>query len=146
MRVWLVPCLAFALLLASCPQAAKFRDQQIAESHSLAQGDRITPPVTAPAKAEDFEDDLPVDKTWPVLEYKEDPGSIHLKLLSNASAEQTITWIDGRLHTMGFESGDNLSRILEGVTYMGKGKYSRIYVKIDVNSSEQVTVDIKGTE
>jgi hypothetical protein len=133
-------------LLTSCPWAAKFRDQQIAESHSLAQGDRITPPVSPPARAEEFEDDLPVDKTWPVLEYKEEIHSIHLKLLSNATAEQTITWIDGRLRQMGYQSGDNMSRMLEGVAYAGKGKYSQIHVKVDMNSSEQVTVDLNGTE
>ena len=146
MRIAVAATLACVTLLTSCPWAAKFRDQQVAESHRLAQGDRITPPVSAPAKAEDFEDDLPIDKTWPVLEYKRDSAGVHLKLLSTANAEQTVVWVDGRLRQMGYESGDNMSRLLEGVTYAGKGKYSQIHVKVDLNGSEQVTVDILGTE
>jgi hypothetical protein len=146
MRAWLIAPLALTLLLTACPWAAKFRDQQVATSHQLAQGDRITPPLNPPARAEEFEDVLPVDKTWPVLEYTQNPGDIHLRLLSTATAEQTVTWVDSRLQTMGYASSDNLSRMLEGATYVGKGKYSQIYVKVDLNSSEQVTVDIKGTE
>ena len=139
-------CVFAATLLTACPWAAKFRDQQVAESHKLAQGDRITPPVSPPASAADFEDDLPVDKTWPVLEYKDNGDSLNVKLLSTANAEQTITWVHGRFAQMGYATNDNMSRILEGTTYSGKGKFSQIYVKVDMNSSEQVTVTFTGTK
>jgi hypothetical protein len=138
--------LALLCLLTACPQAAKFRDQQIAESHKLAQGDRITPPVVPPAKAEDFEEELPVDKTWPVLTYLDEGGTLSVKLLSTANAEQTVQWIHNRFAQMGYATNDNFSRILEGVTYAGQGKYSQIYVKVDLNSSEQVTVELRGTK
>jgi len=145
MRTGVALILPLVLLLSSCPWAAKFRDQQVAESHKYAEGDRITPPVSPPAKAEDLADDLPVDKTWPVLEYSENNGTVTTKLLSTSTSEQTIQWVDGRLHEMGYESSDNISRMLEGVTYTGKGKYTSIQVKVDMNSSEQVTVALIGT-
>jgi hypothetical protein len=145
MRTAVVLILPLALLLTSCPWAAKFRDQQVAESHKLAEGDRITPPISPPAKVGDFADDLPADKAWPVLEYSDSGGTVSAKLLSTSSSEQTIQWVDNRLHEMGYESSDNISRMLEGVTYSGKGKYSSIYVKVDMNSSDQVTVELHGT-
>ena len=133
------------LFLASCKFAGQWRDKQVAESHSLAQGDRIIPPVSPPAKAEDLADGLPVDKGWPVLEYNASGGTVNAKLLSTSTAEQTTEWVDSRLHAMGYDSGDNLSRLLDGVTYSGKGKYAQIYVKVGMNSSEQVTVELKGS-
>jgi hypothetical protein len=135
--------LAVVTLPISCDYAAKWRDVQVAESHELAQGDRITPPVSPPAEAEDLADDLPVEAAWPVLEYSESGGSVNAKLLSTRDAEQTTLFVDGRLRELGYESGDNLSRLLEGVTYRGKGKYAEIYAKVNMNSSEQVTVELR---
>src|SRR5688500_4841854 len=66
---WRLGALAVVFTLASCDYAAKWRDAQVAESHSLAQGDRIIPPVSPPAKAADLAGDLPVEASWPVLEY-----------------------------------------------------------------------------
>jgi len=144
MRALLI-CAAVALTLASCKFASQWRDQQVAESHRLAQGDRITPPVSPPAKAADLAADLPVDAGWPVLEYSAGGRSVSAKLLSTQGAEQTTQWVDARMRAMGYDSGDNMSRLLEGATYSGKGKYAQIWAKVSMNSSEQVTLELKGS-
>src|SRR5687767_8468496 len=109
---WRLAALAVVFLLASCDYAAKWRDAQVAESHSLAQGDKIIPPVSPPAKAADLTDDLPVEASWPVLEYSASGGSVTAKLLSTAGAEQTAVWIHERFAQMGYATSDNFSRIL----------------------------------
>lgn len=138
--------LVAALLCCACDYAAKWRDAQVAESHKLAQGDRITPPVRPPAKAADFVDDLPVEKAWPVLEYSEKGDNVRTKLLSTRDAEQTTLFVDQRLRDLGYASGDNISRLLEGASYSGKGKYSLIMVRVTMNSTGQVTVELTGAK
>ncbi|MDQ3022822.1 MAG: hypothetical protein M3R04_00330 [bacterium] len=133
------------LLLVGCNYANKWKNQQVATSHSIAAGNPVTPPATAPAKAKDLADDLPVDPAWQVYEYAENGSTVSVKLLSTNGAEGTTLWLDARLREMGYESGDNISRLLEGVTYSGKGKYENIFVKIGMNNDDQVTVELRGS-
>jgi hypothetical protein len=132
--------------LPSCNYANKWKNSQIAESHAIAQGSKIAPPATPPAEAKDLAEDLPVDAAWQVYDYSEAGDTTSAKLISSVGAEQTTEYIDSRLHSMGYDSGDNLSRILEGVTYSGRGKYSSIYVKVDMNTADQVTVELRATK
>ena len=144
MRVAALLLCVSVMLSAGCPQMAKWRDSQVAESHTLAQGDKVVPPVTPPAKASDLAGNLPVDPSWLVYEYSDKDG-VDVKLISTAGAEKTTEWIDGKLHEMGYDSGDNMSRLLDGVSYSGKGKYSSIWIKVDMNSSDQVLVEERGS-
>jgi hypothetical protein len=131
--------------LAGCDYASKWKNQQVATSHAIAQGDKVTPPATPPARAEDLGDDLPVYSLWKVIEYTEGDGTVMVKLLSNTGAGSTTIWLSDRLSQMGYENADNQSRLLDGVTCIGRGKYKNIWVKVDMNTSDQVTVELQGS-
>jgi hypothetical protein len=132
------------LLATGCDEAKTFKQQQIKASNTIAQGSAITPPATPPARAEDLADDLPVDLAWTVLEYNDNGGQVTAKLLSTSSAEATTLFVHGWLEQRGYDSGDNLSRLLDGVTYTGQGKYKRIYAKVGLNTADEVTVELRG--
>jgi hypothetical protein len=136
----------FAALLISCDQFDAWRDGQVAESKRIAKGSKIDPPAQPVSIPDSLRSELPLDGSFTVLTYSEQGGTASLTALSPWNAEKTALWLVQRLGELGYDSGDNASRVLEGATYSkGSGGYRSLYVKLGLNTSEQCTVEYRAT-
>ena len=55
-------------------------------------------------------------------------------------------WLVGKLGALGYDSGDNASRFLEGATYQRQsGTYHSLYVKLSLNTAKQCTVEYRAS-
>jgi hypothetical protein len=145
LRLVLLLLLLAILLAASCDQLASWRDGQVAESKRIAKGSQIDPPAQPPSVPDSVRRELPLDGSFTVLTYTEQGGTASLTALSPWDAEKTALWLVGKLGELGYDSGDNASRVLEGATYAkGSGTYRSLYVKLSLNTSEQCTVEYRA--
>lgn len=141
----LIACL---VLLVGCNELAKWRASQIQTSHTAAQqGGPVVPPATPVTIPGSVLATLPIDESFTFTEYSRQGDTIHIKAISPWDAATTANWMLSRLAELGYDSGDNPSRILEGCDYMGseKTEYKSIRVKVDLNSSDQCLVEIFST-
>jgi hypothetical protein len=137
-----------AILLAGCDLIGQWRDSQVERSHKLAKGSEVTPPAPGQelADAADYDDKLPLQKEWPIVEFSETSDNVRLVLLAGRDTAGTAMWVLGRLKELGYATDDNPSRLLEGGTFAGEGKYKSLYVKVTENTAGQCTVELAGTE
>lgn len=137
--------LAALLLAASCNEVDEWRDGQIAESQRIAQGSQITPPEQPISVPDSLRRELPLDDSFTILSYSEAGGAHSVTALSPWKAEQTALWLVSKLGELGYDSGDNPSRVLEGATYQrSRGAYRSLYVKLSLNTSDQTTVEYRA--
>jgi hypothetical protein len=142
-------------LAASCDEARQWRDSQVAQSHKIAQGSKVTPPATPIEVPDSVRDELPLDSSFTILSYS-GPGNgggspppqgdtVSLTAFSPWPAEQTALWLVARLGELGYDSGDNASRVLEGAEFhRDRGTYRTLYVKLGLNTAEQCTVEYRA--
>jgi hypothetical protein len=133
------------LLLAGCDQLKAWRNGQVRQMHQLAQGSKVTPPAQPVSVPDSVKDELPLDPTFTVLSYSGSSGSATLTALSPWDGTKTAEWLVARLGQLGYDSGDNASRILDGATYQKSGgAYHSLYVKLSLNTAEQCTVEYRA--
>jgi hypothetical protein len=88
--------------------------------------------------------ELPLDDSFTILKYNEG-GVLLLDALSPWDALKTAQWMLARLGELGYDSGDNPSRLLEGATYLrGSGKYRELYIKVGLNTADQCTIEYRS--
>jgi len=134
--------------LASCNLLANWRDSQIQASHTAAQqGGPVLPPPVPIVVPDSVLRDLPLDKSFTFLQYTKNGDNVEIKAISAWDAATTSNWMLARLTELGYDSGDNPSRILEGCDYYGNqgAKYKVIRAKVDLNASDQCLVEISST-
>ena len=142
--------LAFLLVLFSlsaCDMLANWRDNQVQSSHTYAQqGGHVLPPATPITIPQSIARDLPVDPSFTYTLYTDSGGNIFIDAISAWDTLTTTQWMIGKLAQLGYDSGDNASRILEGVDYSGSKntEYDRIHVKVTLNGSDQCVLEIRG--
>jgi hypothetical protein len=154
---WSFLLCAGLLLAPACDQLEGWRDSQVQQSHQAVQGSKVTPPAQPASVPDSVKDELPLDPSFTVLSYSaeggghggpphQDNGGMTLTALSPWDAEQTALWLVGRLGALGYDSGDNASRVLEGATYTRQtGSYTSLYVKLSLNTAKQCTVEYRAT-
>ncbi len=87
--------------------------------------------------------DFPAEFT--IIELDETRTTVRLVYVVNPPRTQEIAqMIIADLETRGYQSGDNPSRILEGVTFTG-GEFREVYVKVteEYDKGTIVTLDVK---
>jgi hypothetical protein len=133
-----------ALVLATgCKNIAKWRDQQIAESARVAQGSKITPPARPPVIPSDVRDALPLDPSFTILSYADNAGAVHVLALSAWETTQTAQWVSAWLQQQGYDSEDNPSQILSGMTFTKTGaRYESVKATVTLNTADQCTVEL----
>jgi hypothetical protein len=137
--------IAVLLLTSSCNEAKQWRDSQVAQSHQIAQGSKVTPPAAPITVPDSVRRELPLDDSFTVLSYSETGSNVTLTALSPWEAEKTALWLVGKLGELGYDSGDNASRVLEGAEYhRDRGTYRTLYVKLSLNTAEQCTVEYRA--
>ena len=138
-----------ATMLAGCNQLAKWRNSQVAESHRIAEGSKITPPAQPLTLPSDVASALPLDPSFTVLSFSQTDSSVRVTLLSAWDAERTVQWLYADMQRRGYENQDNPSRMLEseGLEYTCTGaKYPNVRIRVGMNTAEQATVDIAAGE
>ena len=123
------------LCLPGCQELADWRDAQIKTSHEIGEGSKITvpdPPIQIPDK---LYGELPLEAEFTILSYNSNGQSkdVTLAALINQELSDASMWLLTKMAKLGYQSSDNASRILEGVTYTPTGsnaRYSSIYVKL----------------
>jgi hypothetical protein len=131
--------------LTGCNLLAKWRDSQIQTSHTAAQqGGPVLPPATPITIPSGVLATLPLDQSFTFTDYSKQGDDVIVKAISAWDAATTANWMLARLAQLGYDSGDNPSRILEGCDYLGnsESKYKSIRVKVTLNSSDQCLVQI----
>jgi len=146
--------LAFCSLLASCNQLKHWRNGQIQQSRKIAQGSAVTPPAQPPSVPDSVREQLPLDASFTILSYSgggsgtapSTGGTVSLTALSAWDATATAQWLVAKLGALGYDSGDNPSRVLDGAEYhRDSGDYHTLYVKLSLNTAEQCTVELRAS-
>jgi len=136
-------------LATGCPQAARWRDAQIAQSQQIAQGQTVTPPAQPISVAADVRAELPLDDSFVITEYSATPGNreVTLAAISAWNIETTALWLTQELQRLDYESGENPSEILNGVEYLNsERRYQRLVVKATLNTADQCLVRLEAAE
>ena len=133
------------LAAAGCSKLAGWRNQQVATSHQLAQGNAITPPATPIALPDDVKAALPLDPSFTTLSYSETGGQVSISLLSAWETAKTCEWLLTQMEARGYYGEDNPSRILEGLDFTAeKAKYKRVRITVSLNTEDQTTIKIEA--
>jgi hypothetical protein len=128
------------VLLAGCPEAARESGDTSgdAEVVGAAQTEKLEIPNKVKKRL-----DFPAEYT--ITELDETRTTVYLVYVVNPPrTEEIAQMIIADLETRGYGSGDNPSRILEGVTFTG-GELREVYVKVteEYGKGTIVTLDIK---
>lgn len=147
---WTVLAAAALLLLAAgCPQAARWRDAQIAQSQRLAQGQRVTPPAQPISIPKAVREELPLDDSFTITEFSGSAGNraVTVAGLSAWDTESTALWMIRKLGQLGYESDENPSEILNGAEYYHpKRRYRRLVVTVTMNTADQCILRLEASE
>ena len=144
-RLLLLGALLLLAAMSGCNKLATWRNQQVATSHQLAQGNKITPPSTPVQVPDDVRAELPLDPSFTTLSYSESGGEVRMSLLSAWDTTKTCEWLLTQMQQWGYEIGDNPSRILEGLDFTyEKAKYKRVRITVSLNTEDQTTVAIEA--
>jgi len=142
----IVVLLAACSLLSACNELKQWRNSQIQQSHKIAQGSSITPPAQPISVPDGVRKELPLDDSFTILSYSDSGDTVNLSALSAWDATTTAQWLVARLSELGYDSGDNPSRILEGVEYRReRGDFTALYIKLSLNTSDQCTVEYRAS-
>jgi hypothetical protein len=140
---------ALAVLLSGCPQMARWRDRQIAQSQQIAQGQKVTPPAQPISVPKSVREELPLDDSFVITEYSASAGNreVTVAAISAWDTERTATWMISKLRDMGYDSGENPSEILTGVEYYNADRrYPRLTVKVTLNTADQCLVRLAAAK
>ncbi len=145
---WVVALVLIVLpLLGSCNELAEWRDNQIKTSHDLVNANKLIPPdppITIPSK---IANQLPWKADFVAITYSAERGEVLITALAPEDTLITTKWMLTRLAQLGYDSGDNPSRILEGVEYTSdNATYGSLYVKVTMNVHEQCSVELRAYE
>jgi hypothetical protein len=135
--------------LCSCNILADWRDRQIKASHTAGRSLKpIEPPAVPIVVPDNVLETLPADKSFTFLNYAKSGDKVSLKAISPWDAETTSLWMLARLKELGYDSGDNPSRILEGCDFFGEMgvRYDSIWTRVDLNAAEQCLIEIETRE
>lgn len=143
-------CLLGLLLLlpwlASCNELKDWRDSQIRQSHSAASAGKLIAPAQPISIPASITKELPWDPGFVVVTFHESREGVAITALSPWDTLQTSKWMLTRLWHLGYDSGDNPSRILEGVEYASQAaKFPKLFVKVTMNTHEQCIVEYSGS-
>jgi hypothetical protein len=90
---------------------------------------------------------IPLPDNSTVTQYS-DMGDCHyIAVNSPEDALQTCKMMIVGLGQRGYDSGDNPSRILEGVEFNNqRARFPRLYVKVGISGGDQCTIEIRAYE
>lgn len=137
------------LLLAGCPQAAKWRDAQIAQSKTIAKGDAVDipqQPITVPAKVAA---ELPLHGSFIITQYSASAkaDSVTVCALSQWDTEQTAVWMLSELARLEYQADQNPSELLNGIEcYNPDRRYARLKATVTMNNSGQCLLRLEAAE
>jgi hypothetical protein len=95
----------------------------------------------------DIQAKLPIDPSYNVVSYSYLNGEVHAYLTTSQNAMDTTTAVVQRLAELGYDSGDNPSRILEGVEYTSEtAAFKRLRVKVTLTDEETCVIQLDGYE
>jgi hypothetical protein len=137
------------ILVTGCPQAAAWRDAQIAQSKSIAQGDRVEPPQPPIAVPKDVAAELPLHDTFIITQYTatSSADSVTVCALSQWDTEQTALWMLTELDRMGYQAEHNPSEVLNGLdVFNDQLEYQNLTVKVTMNNSGQCLVRLDAAK
>ena len=145
----MLPAAASVLVLSACPQAAQWRNTQVARMQQASSTSRLTPPAQPLAIPAQVAAALPLDPSFTPVQYTATSAgdSVSLVALSAWDTTDTATWMITWLAQRGYQSDDNPSRILEGVEYANaEAPYRTLWVQVTLNTADQCVVTIQATE
>ena len=90
--------------------------------------------------------ELPLDARFTIEALNEQQGGVvELEAISSDDLLETSKYLVSSLARLGYESGDNASRILEGVTYSkDSGKVRELFVKLTQDNDGKVRVILRS--
>jgi hypothetical protein len=138
-------CLVLVAGLTGCNLLADWRDSQVSKSGAATSSGQVQPPAQPLSIPAGVASALPVPDNSTVVMYMEGGGATTISLISPWDTLATCNWMLGRLQELGYDSGDNPSRILEGVEYSNsRAKFPRVKVQVTLNTSDQCLIDIEA--
>ena len=151
---WLVRWLVVAALLGNlgsslcgCDLLAGWRDSQVRQSSAAATAGKVVPPQQPVKIPKNLERALPVPEGATVVSFLDGGGVASIHLISPVDTLETCNWMLGRLQQLGYDSGDNPSRVLEGVEFHNaRARYPRLYVEVSLNTHDQCTIELQAYE
>ncbi|MCH7471692.1 hypothetical protein IIA79_01880 [bacterium] len=149
MRTCITLLVLAAAVLAGCPKT-----QSVGSASPPQQPPQASQPLPAsqqpvskqPSVPSSVSRDLPGwDDSFTVLEYNGQRSAPRVKARSPWDADATAKWMIAKLAEAGYESGDNPSRILEGVEYTNpQGEYEALYIKVSLERGGRCTVEYQA--
>ena len=139
-------------MLAGCPQLRTGSGSPAQSGAAQTQGNSTgssaasTGISVAPKLDRSIERELPLDSSFTIESLSGDLSSgLDVRVSSSMDALKTATFLLGALGGLGYESDDNASRILEGVTLTKQqGRVHTLYVKVDLGSDDVCRVTLKA--
>ena len=104
----------------------------------------INPAATAKL-SRSLERELPIDSGFSIENVTElQGGGVEITALSSKDTLNTTTQLLATLAQLGYETEDNASRILEGVSYSKQtGQVRSLFIKVTMDTEEQCRVFLK---
>ena len=138
--------LVVCALSVACNELKDWRNSQIQQSHSAASAGKLAAPAQVINVPTSLTNKLPWDPRFEVVSYSDTGGQFTLTAISPWNTLQTTKWMLTKLSQLGYDSGDNPSRILEGVEYSNpSAKISRLFVKVTLNTHKQCSIELSGS-
>lgn len=152
-KILLLVAVLSVVAICSCQKLEGWRNKQIQQIHQGASSNnRLTPPTQPIEIPEKDLGDFPADPSFVIVVYSTLGNTTDFQAISGWDAEQTVIWYHTKLNQLGYDSGDNISRILDGATYFPQQDvrpspaFDEIYVKVSMNTSDQVVIEVKATK
>lgn len=140
----LLPLLVLLSVLVGCNELDEWRAGQIKASGDAARGSAVEAPETPVEVPSGVRRELPLHDDWTILSYSDASGLPHVRALSTDDTTPIALYLLQRLGELGYEPGDNVSRILEGTVYSGRGRYTNLFVRVELNTSEQTLITLRA--
>ena len=142
--------LAFGLLLLTgCPQAARWRDAQIAQSQSIAKGDAVDVPQQPVVVPQKVARELPLHESFIITKYTatKNGDAVVVAALSQWDTERTAIWLLEELGKLEYETDENPSEVLNGIEcYSTRRKYEKLKATVTLNNSGQCLVRLEAAK
>lgn len=110
-------------------------------------GSVTAPGTTLPKLSRTLARELPLDSTFTLEAIRDLPGgAVEIRALSAWDTLRTSTFMLDSLSSLGYETADNPSRILEGVLYSKKsGKIQELFIQITLKNDKSCRVILRTT-
>lgn len=144
--------ICLALLLAGCPQVQPGTGSSTptpavqSSNTSPASTSASAVSTEAPKLDRSVGSELPLDSSYTIETISGELSTgLEVRALSGMDALGSATQILGALGNLGYESDDNASRILEGVTFSKQGgRVHSLFVKVDLGSDDICRVTLRA--